>query len=70
MLHIAMDLPVHHDDGPLVFFPFDWKTRIDSPVSYYDRDHYGGFVAPIDMAVTVAGGAFLAWKWLRERQIW
>ena len=20
MLHIAMDLPVHHDDGPLVFF--------------------------------------------------
>ena len=70
MMHIAMDLPVHHDDGPLVFFPFDWKTRIDSPVSYYDRDHYGGIVAPVDMAVTVAGGAFLAWKWWRERRIW
>ncbi len=68
--HIALDLPVHHNDGPLVFFPFDWKTRFDSPVSYYDRDHYGGIVAPIDMAITVVGGAFLAAKWLRDRRIW
>ena len=56
-LHTAMDIPVHHNDGPLVFFPLDWKTRFDSPVSYYDKDHYGGFVAPIDFAITILGGA-------------
>lgn len=70
LLHIAMDIPVHHNDGPLVFFPFDWKTRIDSPVSYYDRDHYGGIVAPIDMAVTVVGAAYLASKWLKDHTVW
>lgn len=70
LLHTAMDIPVHHDDGPLVFFPFDWKTRINSPASYYDKDHYGAIVAPIDMAITVSGGAFLAWKWWRDRSLW
>ena len=69
LLHIAMDLPVHHNDGPLVLFPFDWKTRIDSPVSYYDRDHYGGIVAPIDMAVTVLGAAYFARTWWRDRKL-
>lgn len=70
MLHIAMDIPVHHNDGPLVFFPFDWSTRVDSPVSYYDRDHYGGLVAPVDLAITALGGAFLFRKWWQDRKIW
>jgi len=68
LLHTAMDIPVHHNDGPLVFFPFDWSTRINSPVSYYDADHYGRIVAPIDLAITVLGGAFLARSWWRNRQ--
>ena len=70
LLHTGMDIPVHHNDGPLVMFPFDWKTRINSPVSYYDKDHYGGIVAPVDLAITVAGAAFLAGKWWRDRKIW
>lgn len=45
LAHIALDIPVHHNDGPLVLFPFDWSTRINSPVSYYDPDHYGRIVA-------------------------
>lgn len=67
LLHTAMDIPVHHNDGPLVFFPFDWSTRINSPVSYYDADHYGRIVAPIDLAITVTGGAVLARSWWRNR---
>ena len=67
LLHTAMDIPVHHNDGPLVFFPFDWSTRVNSPVSYYDADHYGNIVAPIDIAITVLGGAFLARTWWRNR---
>ena len=67
-VHTAMDIPVHHNDGPLVFFPLDWETRFDSPVSYYDRDHYGGFVAPIDFAITILGGAAVARSWWKSRK--
>ncbi len=70
MLHTLMDIPVHHNDGPLVFFPFDWDFRVDSPVSYYDRDHYGGIVAPIDMAATVLGGAYLVRQWVKNKRLW
>ncbi len=68
LLHTAMDIPVHHNDGPLVFFPFDWSTRVNSPVSYYDADHYGQIVAPIDLAITVLGGGFLLVSLLRSRR--
>lgn len=66
-LHIAMDIPVHHDDGPVVFWPIDWDYRFESPVSYWDRDHYGGIVAPIDLAITVIGGATLIRSWWSNR---
>lgn len=68
LLHTAMDIPVHHNDGPLVFFPFNWDYRFDSPVSYYDKDHYGGFVAPIDFAITILGGAAVAAAWWKARK--
>ena len=68
LLHTAMDIPVHHNDGPLVFFPFDWETRFDSPVSYYDADHYGKIVAPIDFAITILGGAAVLGSWLKSRR--
>lgn len=68
LLHTAMDIPVHHNDGPLVLFPFDWSTRINSPVSYYDPDYFGWIVAPIDLAITLIGGGFLARSWWRNRR--
>ncbi len=70
LLHTAMDIPVHHNDGPLVFFPFDWSYRFDSPVSYYDRDHYGQIVAPIDLAITVLGGAYLIRERIKNKRFW
>lgn len=69
-LHIVMDIPVHHDDGPVVFWPLDWSYRIESPVSYWDPDHFGAYVAPVDLAITVIGGAALAlsvWRGRRPR---
>jgi len=69
LLHAAMDIPVHHNDGPLVFFPFDWNYRFDSPVSYYDADHYGNIVAPVDLAITVLGGAYLGREWWKTRRL-
>jgi hypothetical protein len=40
LLHIACDLPLHHDDGHRHCWPLsDW--RFASPVSYWDANHYG-----------------------------
>lgn len=55
MLHSLIDIAVHHDDGPLLLFPFSWSIRFESPVSYWDPDHFGWFMRPIDLAITVAG---------------
>lgn len=67
-IHTALDIPVHHNDGPLLLFPFNWSWRFDSPVSYYDPDHYGSIVAPIDLAITVVGVAAIGWVALRRRR--
>ena len=40
-LHSAIDIPTHADDGPAIFFPIDWHTRVQSPVSYWDAAHNG-----------------------------
>jgi len=46
-VHVALDLPLHHEDAHRHFFPLsDW--RFSSPVSYYDPAHYGHFVLPIE----------------------
>lgn len=73
-LHVAVDIPVHHDDGPLVLFPFDWETRIQSPISYWDPEHYGGVVGAIEYAAMLGMTLYLLryhvrgwWRRLRAR---
>lgn len=41
LLHTGVDIFTHVDDGPLLFFPFDWTTRFHSAVSYWDDRYYG-----------------------------
>lgn len=41
LVHAALDIPLHVDDGPLIYFPFDWSTRFRSPVSYWDPRYFG-----------------------------
>lgn len=63
LLHIGLDLPLHHDDGRAHFWPItNWI--FESPVSYWDRDHFGSIVGPIE---TIATFALSAWLWLRLR---
>jgi len=40
-LHTLCDIPVHHDDGPLIFFPLNWDYRFRSPLSYWDPAYHG-----------------------------
>lgn len=52
MLHVAGDLPLHHDDGHRHFFPFsDW--RFHSPISYWDPNHYGRWVSMLEIAAVI-----------------
>ncbi len=39
--HSLIDILVHHNDGPLLLFPFSWTFRFHSPVSYWDPNYYG-----------------------------
>lgn len=41
LFHSGIDILVHHDDGPLLFFPLNWSLRFASPVSYWDPQHHG-----------------------------
>ena len=41
LAHTLVDIPVHHNDGPLLLWPLDWRTRFNSPVSYWHPAHYG-----------------------------
>ena len=41
LLHTSVDILTHVDDGPLIYFPWDWITRFRSSVSYYDDRYYG-----------------------------
>ena len=64
LLHTLIDIPVHHDDGPLLFFPFQWRTRFISPVSYWDRARGAGWFMWLEGGVVVALLIYLAWPWL------
>lgn len=52
-LHSFLDILMHNDDGPLLLFPFDWNTRFSSPVSYWDPEHYGLWVFPVETVATI-----------------
>jgi membrane-bound metal-dependent hydrolase YbcI (DUF457 family) len=41
LLHSVVDILTHVDDGPLLFFPFNWTFRFRSAISYYDPRYYG-----------------------------
>lgn len=58
--HSFVDILTHHNDGPLLFFPFDWQTRFASPVSYWDRDYGAAWFAPLEMLLNVVLFVWLA----------
>jgi hypothetical protein len=66
LLHLALDFPLHVDDGRPHFWPLsDWKFA--SPVSYWDRNHYGGIVGPIELLASLLCLGIL---WRRFVELW
>ena len=64
LLHTVVDIFTHNDDGPLIWFPFDWKTRYASPVSYWDSDHFGREFSLFEFWFDVALILFLVTSWI------
>ena len=66
LLHIALDFPLHHDDGRPHFWPLsDWV--FESPFSYWDRAQGAAWIAPIEAALCLCAAAWL-WRikgWVR-----
>lgn len=64
LLHLAFDLPFHHDDAHPHFWPFsDW--RFNSPVSYWDPAHHGSLIALAEVAFAIVLILFL-WRRFRS----
>jgi hypothetical protein len=58
-LHVLGDAFLHHDDAHSHLFPLsDWRFR--SPVSYWDPQHYGQIIAPVEAIAVVSGCVLLA----------
>lgn len=68
-LHTGVDIFTHHSDGPLLLFPFDWRTRFASPISYWDPNHYGRVFRRFELALDVLLLGSLLWMWWRGRQV-
>lgn len=68
-LHCVVDLLVHREDAHAHFFPFS-SWQFVSPASYWDPDHYGWLVGPLELMIVVGGAVVLArhelrsWRWL------
>ena len=60
LLHTALDLPLHHDDGHRHFYPFsDW--RFESPLSYWDGHHHADVVS-VGIFLLVGAAGLLLWR--------
>ncbi len=69
LAHIALDLPVHHDDGHAHFWPLsDWVY--ESPLSYWDPGQYGSYVGAFDALLALGAGFILASRYGTRRWHW
>lgn len=65
LLHLALDFPLHHDDGRMHFWPVS-SWIFESPVSYWDRQHYGHIVQPLESSLALAL-LFMLWRRFTRR---
>ncbi len=66
LLHLGLDFLMHHDDGRAHFWPItNWIFM--SPVSYWDGDHYGNIVGPLEVVASLMCCAVL---WRRFTAMW
>ena len=67
LLHTAIDVPTHYHDGPLILFPFNWRFRVQAPVSYWDPAHHGIPMMIFGLALDIVLLAVWIRWWRRQR---
>ena len=67
LLHSLVDIVTHHDDGPVLFWPLNWNFRFPSPISYYDRAHFGSQVATFEWILDLSLVGYLIFHWRRSK---
>jgi len=67
-LHTAIDIPVHYNDGPLIFFPFDWNTRFYSPISYWEQGRGGVWFTIFEHLLLLCMLIYLSIGWWQKRR--
>lgn len=60
LLHLALDFPLHHDDGRPHFWPLT-TWIFESPYSYWDRGHGAAWIAPVGAAMATVA-AIVVWR--------
>lgn len=68
-IHTTIDIFTHNNDGPLLLFPFNWKYRFASPVSYWDPHHFGGAFTVFEYALDLAILLYFGVKRLRKSRL-
>lgn len=63
--HTIIDIFTHTTDGPLLFFPLDWRTRFASPISYWES---GPWFIVFEYGLDLILLVYLVWRWYSERQ--
>ncbi|MCZ6677313.1 MAG: hypothetical protein O7E52_08690 [Candidatus Poribacteria bacterium] len=58
LLHAAGDFFLHVDDGHRHFFPV-LQFTFQSPISYWDANHYGDIVSVAEILVTIGASVYL-----------
>lgn len=53
LTHIALDIPVHYDDGPLLLYPLNDELRFQSPISYWDNNYYANVVSIVERVLMI-----------------
>ncbi len=58
LLHCLQDLPLHNDDAHRHFLPLS-NYRFESPLSYWDPDHYGQIMGLIELVLMVVASIYV-----------
>jgi hypothetical protein len=70
LIHTALDIPTHQNDGPLLFFPLEWSVRFQSPLSYWDPRFFGREFAVVELLLDLVLLVYLfgprLWRRLRR----
>ncbi len=61
LLHMMLDLPLHHDDAHRHFLPIS-QWRFESPLSYWDPKYFGHIIFRIELLSSLVICLYVGWK--------